>query len=135
MLRNLKQYLKLGLKLTTVHRILEFDQSKWLKPYIDLNTRLRKQANSKFEKDFAKVIFSSSLYLRLYSNLLKLMNNSFFGKTIEDTRRYKDIKVVTNPKTFEKLVAKPTFKHLKIYDNNMAGIELRKQVVKLDKPR
>ena len=135
MLRNFKQYLKLGLKLTTVHRILEFDQSKWLKPYIDLNTRLRKQANSKFEKDFAKVIFSSSLYLRLYSNLLKLMNNSFFGKTIEDTRRYKDIKVVTNPKTFEKLVAKPTFKHLKIYDNNMAGIELRKQVVKLDKPR
>ena len=135
MLRNLKQYLKLGLKLTTVHRILEFDQSKWLKPYIELNTRLRKQANSKFEKDFAKVIFSSSLYLRLYSNLLKLMNNSFFGKTIEDTRRYKDIKVVTNPKTFEKLVAKPTFKHLKIYDNNMAGIELRKQVVKLDKPR
>lgn len=63
------------------------------------------------------------------------MNNSFFGKTIEDTRRYKDIKVVTNPKTFEKLVAKPTFKHLKIYENNMAGIELRKQVVKLDKPR
>ena len=63
------------------------------------------------------------------------MNNSFFGKTIEDTRRYKDIKVVTKPKNFEKIVAKPTFKSMKIYAEEMVAIELRKQLVKLDKPR
>ena len=63
------------------------------------------------------------------------MNNSFFGKTIEDTRRYKDIKIVTNPKHFEKLVSKPTFEHMKIYEEDMAAIELKKQTVTLDKPR
>ena len=63
------------------------------------------------------------------------MNNSFFGKTIEDTRRYKDIKIVTNPKHFEKLVSKPTFEHMKIYEEDMAAIELKKQTVTLDNPR
>ena len=61
--RNLKQYLQLGLKLIKVHRVLKFNQSPWLKPYIDLNTRFRQQALSKFEYDF-----------------VKLMNSSFFRK-------------------------------------------------------
>ena len=54
-IRNLQQYLELGLKLTAVHRILKFEQSPWLKKYIEKNTELRKSAESKFEQGFAKV--------------------------------------------------------------------------------
>jgi hypothetical protein len=61
--RNLKFYLKHGMKLKKIHKILQFSQSAWLKPYIDLNTKLRQEADNKFEEGFAK-----------------LMNNSFFGK-------------------------------------------------------
>ena len=63
--KNLLQYMKLGLKLKKVHRVLQFNQSRWLKEYIDMNTSFRQKALSKFEKD-----------------LFKLMNNAFFGKVI-----------------------------------------------------
>ena len=61
--RNLKFYLNHGMKLKKIHKILQFDQSRWLEPYIKFNTQLRSEANNKFEEEFAK-----------------LMNNSFFGK-------------------------------------------------------
>ena len=116
--RLLKLYLEKGLELTRVHRVLRFKQSPWLKPYIDLNTQLRQRASSKFEE-----------------NLFKLMNNSFFGKTCEDVRKYRDVKIAMTEKRVRKLVARPTVKQWKIYEENLAAIQIKRSTVELNKPR
>ena len=116
--RNLKQYLELGLELKKVHRVLEFNQSPWLKKYIELNTYFRQQANNKFEKD-----------------LYKLMNNAFFGKTCEDVRKYSDVKIINNDKTIDRLSCKETFSKWQRYDENLAAFLMNKNKVKLNKPR
>ena len=92
-IKALDQALSHGLKLKKVHRVIEFRQSKWMKPYIMLNTRLRTAAKNEFEKDF-----------------FKLMNNSVFGKTMENIRNHKDMKLVTSNKKYLKYVMKPHFK-------------------------
>ena len=116
--RNLKQYLDLGLKLKKVHRVLQFNQSKWLEPYIILNTELRRNATCKFDEDQAK-----------------LMNNSYFGKTCENVRSYKEVKIVTDKETIEQMGKKEKTDRWKIYNENLAAVMLEKNVVKLNKPR
>ena len=116
--KNLKFYLNQGLKLRKIHNILQFDQKAWLKPYIDLNTKLRQEADNKFEEGFAK-----------------LMNNSFFGKTCEDVRKHQDVRIVKNDCKVKRFVAKPQYNNHVIYEENMAAIQLKKTVVHLNKPR
>ena len=93
------------MKLTKVHRILEFNQSPWLKQYIDFNTEKRKNAQNAFEKDF-----------------FKLMNNSVFGKTTENIRKRVDVRLVTDKKKLTKLASKPTYISSKIFNENLVAI-------------
>ena len=112
----LKQALDRGLKLKKVHRVIEFEQEAWLKEYIDVNTELRKKAANNFEKDF-----------------FKLMNNAVFGSPLENVRKHRDIKLVETDKKRNKLVSEPNFDTMKLIDNNLAIIEMRKVKVKMNK--
>lgn len=116
-IRNLKQYLQLGLKLLKVHRVLQFNQSAWLKPYIDFNTEQRQRAKNDFEKDF-----------------FKLQNNSYFGKTMENVRDRIDFQLVTTPEKHDKLTAQPRYKRSVIFNENLIGVERTKSTVLLNKP-
>ena len=114
---NLKKYLRLGLKLTRIHRGIKFKESQWLKKYIDLNTGLRTKARNEFEKDF-----------------FKLMNNSVFGKTMENIRNRVDIKLVNDKNKAERLAAKPNFKHCNIFSEDLTAIHMKKTFLTFNKP-
>ena len=113
----LKLYLNLGLKLKKVHRVLEFDEKPWLKPYIDFNTEKRKNSKNAFEKDF-----------------FKLMNNSVYGKTMENVRKRSNIYLETDPDHLLRQVAKPTYVSHKIFHDNLVALHMKKNFLKLDKP-
>ena len=117
--KNLKQYLSLGLKLIRIHRGINFEESQWLKKYIALNTELRTVAANEFEKDF-----------------FKLMNNSVFGKTMENIRNRVDIKLVNDDEQAEKLSAKPNFDHCSIFFfcEDLVAIHMKKTRLVYDKP-
>ena len=115
--RTLKFYLDQGLKLTKIHRILQFEQSSWLKTYIDFNTKKRNISKSDSEKDF-----------------FKLMNNSVFGKTMENVRKRINCEVVTDEKRRDKLVASPCFEQSIIINDNIDAIKSKQAKVELKKP-
>ena len=102
---NIKLYESLSLKntkihrgfknITKIHRGIKFEESAWLEEYINLNTRLRIEANQSgndFEVDF-----------------FKLMNNSDFGKTLEYIRNRVDIRLISSDEVAQKLAAKPNY--------------------------
>ena len=115
--KNLKQYLDLGLKLTCIHRGIKFEESEWLKPYIDMNTKLRTKAKNNFGKDF-----------------FKLMNISVFGKTMENIRNRVNIKLVNDREKAKKLTAKPNFKHLNIFCEELIAVHMKRTSLKFNKP-
>ena len=116
-IRALKQALNHGLVLKDVHRVIKFNQEVWLKPYIDMNTKLRTEAKNEFEKDF-----------------FKLMNNSVFGKTMENVRKHRDIKLVKTVERRNKLVSEPNYHTTKQFSENLLAIEMKKTKVKMNKP-
>ena len=97
-IRALKQVLNHGLTLKKVDRVIQFNQEAWLKPYIDMNTKLRTEAKNGFEKDF-----------------FKLMNNAVFGKTMENVRNHRYIKLVTADGKSNKLVSERNYHTTKYF--------------------
>ena len=92
---------------------MQFNQEAWLKPYIDMNTELRKQAKNGFEKDF-----------------YKLMKNAVFRKTMENVRKHRDIKLVTTDKRRNQLVSEPSYHTTKWFSEDLLAIETKKTKVK-----
>ena len=115
--KNLIQCLKLGMKLKKIHRGIKFVESEFMKSYIDTNTKLRAQAKNNFEKDF-----------------FKLMNNSVFGKTIENIRKRVDVKLVNTEEKFKKLAAKPNYDGRKIFGENLISVHMKKTSLTMNKP-
>ena len=114
---TLKQYLELGMKLTKIHRGIKFEEKDFMKSYIDLNMKLRTKGTTDFEKDF-----------------YKLMNNSVFGKTMENVRNRVNVKLVTNEKELNKLVKNSNYKKVNIFHEKLVAIHMEKTMIKLYKP-
>eukprot|EP01044_Picomonas_judraskeda_P004016 COSAG03_NODE_344_length_8812_cov_3.890049_4_plen_365_part_00 len=127
-IRNLKFYRDHGLQITKVSKVISFRQSTWMKPYIDFNTEMRKQAKNDFEKDF-----------------YKLMCNSCFGKTMENVRNRISMDFVTSnsnwgdhavklDRTVERKIASPLYDGHMIYNEDLAAIKMKKKEIVLNKP-
>ena len=106
-----------SLKLKKVLKVLQFNQKRWLKPYIDMNNLLRKETKNNFEKDF-----------------FKLMINAVFGKPMEDVRKHKDIKLVTIDKRRNQLLSEPNYHVIKCFSENLVASEMGKTKIKMNKP-
>ena len=89
-IRSLKQPLDHEIILKKVHRVIQLSQGAWLKEYIDMNTKLRTDAKNDFGKDF-----------------FNLMNNSVFGKTMENVGKHRDIKLIATDKRRNQLFSEP----------------------------
>ena len=89
--------------------MIKLYQNAWLKPYIDVNTDLRKKAKKYFEKDF-----------------IKLMNNAVFGKTIENVRKPRDIKLATTETRRDYFVSDPNYHTTTFFTENLLAIQMKK---------
>ena len=114
-IRNLKQA-NHGLVLEKVHKVIELNQKTCLKSYIDMNTKLRTEAKNAFKKDF-----------------FKLMLNAVFGKTMDNVRKHRDIKLVTTKRRRNYSVSEPNYHITKLFSENLLAIEMKKIKVKMNK--
>ena len=115
--RDLKFYLKQGLVITNIHRVLAFEQKPWVKKYRDFNTNMRKQSSSEFGKDFYKV-----------------MNNSLFGKTQENLTNRVNVEVITKRNVALKRVCKPSFKRSQVVREDLVIVQNAISHLVLNKP-
>ena len=99
-----------------VHRVIKFSQKAWLDPYIDMNTKLRQKAKNNFEKDF-----------------FKLMNDAIFGKTMEDVRKHRNIKLAARKKRRNYLVSETNYHTTKFFTEHLLAIEMRKTQILMNK--
>ena len=99
-----------------VHRVIKFNKKAWLKPYVDIYTKLRQKAKNNFKKDF-----------------LKLMNSAVFGKTMENVREHRNIKLVTTESRRNYLVSEPNFHTTKFFTENLLAIKMRKTQIIMNK--
>ena len=116
-IQALNQVLQHGLRLDGIHQAIEFDQSPWFKTYKDFNTQLRMAATNDFKKDF-----------------FKLMNNSVFGKMMENIRKHRNIKLVITEEKYLHMVMCPNFKSGVLFGENLMGCEMGKIKVVMKKP-
>ena len=114
---NLKFYIKHGLIVEELHRVCEFNQSKWLGVYIEKNTVMRKQATNDFEKNF-----------------YKLMSNGCFGKTMENLRKRSKVKFVSNPQQAEAFAQRATFKSFQYIRQDLVCVSFKNSSVVWTKP-
>jgi hypothetical protein len=115
--RCLKFYINHGLILKKIHYIIVYNQIDWMRSYIEFNTQKRKEAKTKIEKDF-----------------YKLLNNSIYGKTMENIRKRKDIKACVNVNQVAKQIRNPLYKHRTVIDENLVLVHKRKNNLLYDKP-
>lgn len=111
--RLLKLYLKLGLRITKINRVLEYTQEDFMRSYILKNTEERTKAKNDFEKDF-----------------YKLMNNSVYGKTMKNVRNRITFKIVSS----KAIILRNVIKKRTIFNENCVGVHLLKKEIKLNKP-
>ena len=116
-IKALKQAMEHGLILKKVHRAIAFKQSAWLKPYIDFNTRLRTAAKNDFGKNF-----------------FKLMNNSVFGKTMENVRRHKNIKLACSERKRKFYASKVNYRNTIRFSDKLLAMDMRRVKVEMNKP-
>ena len=116
--RALKQALNNGLKLKKVHRVIQFNQKAWLKPYIDINKKIKKKKQK----------------INLKKDFFKLMNNSVFRKTMENVRKHRDVRLVKTEGKRNKLASEPNYHTTKHISENLLTIQMKKTKVKMNKP-
>ena len=115
--RCLKFYINHGLILKKIHYIIIYNQIDWMRLYIEFNTQKRKEAKSQIEKDF-----------------YKLLNNSIYGKTIENIRKRKDITACVSGVQVAKKIRNPLYKHRTVIDENLVLVHMGKNKLIYDKP-